>query len=312
MNNNSFKYIKLGVGNCWADHCISNNIIRIGFNAGNESVFEMCIQRRWERVEDYWKEYGVGTPRQHTNQMRSFFESGSSVVWVTFHKNRLYYCEIDEDSPFIRLADENGSEVCERLVNSSGWKSTDANGTEIFLTSLSTSLTKTGSYRQTICDFSNDVSLYIDRIINCRDNHLDLLFGVQKKAILETLQKAILNLHWKDFEILVDLIFTNLGLKRLGAVGQGQKFFDIAYYEPISKTEYFVQVKTKSSSDDVKRHKEEFAKYKNFNAKFIFVTNSRIENNGYHSEQFELWSGMQITELAFSNGLADWIMKRTL
>ena len=307
-----FKYIKLGSGGKWAEHCIQNNRIRVGFDAGKKYVFEKCINDDWAGIERYWKDLGIGTAKQHTNQMRQFFEADERIIWITFYNNKLYYCRTGEPNTFQRLRDEFGSDTCERPTCNNGWRCTNINGKVLNVTELSSSLTKTSAFRQTICNFSPDVEKYIDRLINCREDELSLAYSDQKSALLKTITNAITRLHWKDFEILSDLIFTRNGLKRVGAIGGPQKFFDLCYVEPMTGNQYFVQVKIKCSKKQILEYKSKSRDYASQNSKFIFVTGSRLDNPIPNDCYFDLWSGEQVAERVYNTGLQEWILSRAM
>lgn len=64
--------------------------------------------------------------------------------------------------------------------------------------------------------------------------------------------------HWKDFEILVDLIFRNAGWRRVSVVGESLKFVDMELEEPITGEQYQVQVKSDATIADFKEYAEQF------------------------------------------------------
>ena len=312
MNNTSYKYIKLGSGGKWAEHCIQNNRLRIGFDSGKKHVFEKCIENDWVGIERYWKQLGVGTAKQHTNQMRQFFKADEYLTWITFHNNKMYYCGTGAPNAYQRLRDQFGFDVCERPTCNTGWRCTNINGEALNVTDLSSSLTKTSAFRQTICNFSPDVEKYIDRLINCREDELRLAYFAQKSALLKIISNAIKRLHWKDFEILSDLIFTRNGLQRIGEIGGPQKFFDLCYVEPMTGNHYYVQVKIKCSKKQIMDYQSKSHDYSTQNTKFIFVTSSKIDNPFPNDLFFDLWSSDQIAEKVYNTGLHDWILARAM
>jgi hypothetical protein len=51
-------------------------------------------------------------------------------------------------------------------------------------------------------------------------------------------------LGWRDFELLVDLVFTSSGWRRVGIVGKTQKTLDLDLILPSTGERAFVQVKS--------------------------------------------------------------------
>jgi len=53
-------------------------------------------------------------------------------------------------------------------------------------------------------------------------------------------KKAIEQLHWKDYETLVDLVFRDTGWIRVSILGQQVKGYDLELREPITQDKYQV------------------------------------------------------------------------
>jgi hypothetical protein len=72
--------------------------------------------------------------------------------------------------------------------------------------------------------------------------------GAQATLIL-AVAAAIKNLHWKDFELLVDLVFRQSGWRRVSAVGEKMKSVDIELEDTITGDQYQVQVKSRATTE---------------------------------------------------------------
>ena len=70
---------------------------------------------------------------------------------------------------------------------------------------------------------------------------------------IETLVRG---LWWKDFELLVDLIFAKLGWQRLSELGKTQRSIDLDVFSPITHDRAFVQVKSNTSPREVRDYWE--------------------------------------------------------
>jgi hypothetical protein len=126
-----------------------------------------------------------------------------------------------------------------------GWRFNDVNGESLTKDRLSGALTKLAAYRGTSCDV--DVTEYVIRRINGHktpDIEPALAAVKEIKAAALGLLKL---LGPKDFELLVDLVFTTSGWRRVGVVGKTQKTVDLDLLLPSTGERAFVQVKSKTT-----------------------------------------------------------------
>ncbi len=77
-------YIKLGEGGRWEKDCITkDNNLRLGYV---EAPHDLCLRGGWQKVleiyEDRRRDEGAAT--RDTNQIRHFYESDETVLWITF------------------------------------------------------------------------------------------------------------------------------------------------------------------------------------------------------------------------------------
>jgi len=59
------------------------------------------------------------------------------------------------------------------------------------------------------------------------------------------IEALVRHLHWQDFEVLVDLVFSGSGWRRRSVVGKTMKFADIEFEDTINAESY--QVKSRST-----------------------------------------------------------------
>ena len=69
-----------------------------------------------------------------------------------------------------------------------------------------------------------------------------------RAVLIHEIRGALGELHWKDFETLVDLLFRNAGWRWLSLLGETMKFADLELEEPINHERYQVQIKAKADS----------------------------------------------------------------
>jgi hypothetical protein len=68
----------------------------------------------------------------------------------------------------------------------------------------------------------------------------------------------IQQLSWKDLELLVDLIFSTTGWRRVSRVGATQKTIDLELVLPTTSEKAFVQVKSRAGVADVREYVQKF------------------------------------------------------
>jgi hypothetical protein len=212
------RYIKLGEGGIWEAECLERGIIRFGFDSARPDRFSLCRSRRWSELTESFISQGrdKGTATRFTNEARLFFEDSGATLWITFVGERLCWGLLTQDAPEIH---SDGRGVWRVVARSWRWK--DLNGEELTKDRLSGALAKLASYRGTSCDV--DVADYAVRRINGQKTP-----EVERALIaLEEMKRPSLELMKllgpRDFETLVNLVFSTSGWRRLGVVGRTQK-----------------------------------------------------------------------------------------
>jgi hypothetical protein len=102
-------------------------------------------------------------------------------------------------------------ERCRDLV--APWSNTNVKGEILTVGSLSTRLTKVAAYRQTICGV--EAFDYLVRRINAVEEPVVAEARIAKAAMVASAVELIAGLHWRDFEVLCDLIFSRSGCRAL-------------------------------------------------------------------------------------------------
>lgn len=305
------RYVKLGDGGKWWPECRDKKILRLGFNSGSPEVFDLATKCDWSSIKKYWSNQHVGTPTQHTNQMREFFEDVGDTLWITFEGGCLYYAFTNGDQ-IIKESSTNDSQLTSyRSLTVEGWRNTDSQGNELRREGLSGRLTKTAAYRQTICALQKDVEAYLRNRLNCVVSQ-DLLNALSMISNLEkSIQPLIKLLTPSDFELLVELIFSNSGWRKTTTTGGNQKTTDLDLYNPITNKQIWVQVK---STTDPAKFNEYFEKH--FSERASYETMYYVFHSGGVGEipseenQIVVWDIQSIAKQVVANGLVDWLVNK--
>jgi hypothetical protein len=238
------RYIKLGEHGRWEQECIKSGTIRMGFGTAQSERFGLCLTGQWSKVAESFVAEGKdkGTATRFANELRLFFDDDGSVLWITFVGERLYWGLLDLTAP---VADVNG---VSRSVHG-GWRWADVYGDPLTKDRLSGALTKLAAYRGTSCDV--DVADYVIRRINGRKTpEIERAMAASSEMKSATLDLLRL-LTPQDFELLVDLVFSTSGWRRVGLVGKTQKTLDLDLTLPSTGERAFVQVKSKTTSAEL-------------------------------------------------------------
>lgn len=236
-------YIKLGEGGSWERECLRQGIVRFGFGSTREDRFPLCRAGKWDDLTKSFIDEGKtrGTATRFTNETRLFFEDDGTTLWITFIGEQLFWGLLTSAPPE-RHADGRGV----RRSVAGGWRTTDLRGEPLTKERLSGALTKLAAYRGTTCGV--DVSDYVVRRINGlkseKVEHAQATLKQMQQDALELMR----DLGDRDFEILVDLVFTTSGWQRQRAVGKTQKTLDLDLLLPSTGDRAIVQVKSSTTS----------------------------------------------------------------
>lgn len=292
-------FIKLGSKGGWEDECIRQGVIKIGFREFNHRA---CKKGQWNRAMpiSLRQRLTQGKTTDFLRQVKAFYESGPSALWITFFGNRMWWCFAEK---LVKRTDE-GDKI-RRVIGR--WRNTDVNGDYLSFDKVSGKLLKVRGYQSTICSVEPALAL---RQINAE-------VSADVKGTRETLQqlrkfigRMIADLHWKDFELLVDLIFTRAGWQRIRDRGGPEKTVDLVIASPVLGEQAMIQVKSKSSKREFETYWRQFTKSKDFSHCFYVVhtPDKSLERVPKH-KKLRLLLAEDVAELAINAGLTEWILK---
>jgi hypothetical protein len=299
------RYIKLGQAGKWERESIDKGIIRFGFGTAAPDRYAICRAGRWDELARSFEAQGEpkGNATRFTNETRAFFEADESTLWLTFVGERMYWGFLDE-SPAEPHADMKGTW---RPVRG-GWNSTDIAGSPLTRDRLSGSVTKLTAYRGTSCRVEPSVADYVVRRINGQRTP-----EVERAlAAAEGLREAVVALMRllgpRDFELLVDLVFSASGWRRLGIVGKTQKTLDLDLLLPSTGERAFVQVKSATSQGELDDYVQRLADAGPYDRMF-FVYHSG--NASTSDERVIVIGPNKLAEMVLDAGLVDWLVRKT-
>jgi hypothetical protein len=302
INPKSALYVKLGGGGDKEEECLQNGTIYGGWN---KIPHDLCLSGNWDEVRNILikqlhMEKGAATRKM--KQIRNFYESDSQTLWVTFYKEHLYWCFANHE---IEQLDDNSKR--RKTVN--GWSCKDINGNELWFSNISGTILQTQRFAGVICGFSEEDMVYLSRKINGEDLPSIKQVNIARKQLVEALQDIVASFHYKEFELLVDLIFREAGSLRIGELGGHQKGIDIELFSPVTNETYFVQVKATAGMEEYYEFSSLIDKSRK-NIKYYFVVNNpskelaEVNKNG----DIRCWFAEDIAEYVVTYGLVSWVI----
>jgi hypothetical protein len=239
-------YIKLGEGNCWAKVAFERSILPLGFpQISHEQALTAIQTKDLQPIKDVYEQnrgFARGTATRYSNEIWKFYTAGTDVLWITFVDGRLWWCFADAEV-FPNLADDPDATGSRYRKTNGGWRDKDVKGQTLWINALRGSLTTTAGFRGTICrvrEFD-----YLKRLLNGEKTAETVAVSTARLTLIDALEPLIRGLHWKDFELLVELVMTQGGWRRVSAIGGTQHTTDLELELPLTGERAIVQVKSK-------------------------------------------------------------------
>ena len=293
-------FIKLGSKGGWEEECLKQNVLKVGFK---EADHQLCQQGKWGNIfqESFCQNRKPQTITDFQRQIKIFYESGPEVLWITFYRDRLWWCYSEKQ--VTRLSD--GNKIRPVIGR---WKDTDIEGKPLTFDRLSGMLLKVRGYRQTICVVESALAL---RAINAQISPEAEIARTTINQLTQEIARLVKHLHWKDFELLVDLILTRAGWQRIRELGKTEKSLDLEVISPVLGELGMVQVKSQSTKREFEEYWNQFNQSKSFSRFFYIVhtPDKTLEQIPKH-DKLRLLMAEDVAELAINSGLTEWILKK--
>lgn len=304
----SVVYIKLGQGGAWEDASLQND--RLDFGLPSDPV-EEADNRDWGNVRQAYLDQGLkpAIATAYTNEIRTFFETGPETLWITFARGRLWWAFAGQRAERVG-GDDLLNGVWSRKTKG-GWRSKNLLGEPLTLDRLSTRLTKLAGYRRTICSVKD--ADYVLRIINAEPDPLTKSVNDARVQLERSLGEKIAQLRWDDFELLIELILTRSGWRRLSEIGGFQKDVDLVLEQPVTGERMLVQVKSQADQATLNEFADRLATHSSQN-RIVFASHTHIKaKKPLHTptSQVDLLDRSRIARLSVECGAIDWILDRT-
>lgn len=300
------RYIKFGRGGRWVDAALARDELHFGYSSISHQVAQ---SGDWEGVVRQFLEEGRsrGKASDMAREVKDFYSLGDDCLWVTFAKGHLWWAFA---TPEVKWIGGDGETEGQRTRKTRGpWTNLDVAGKPLRLDELSTRLTQTAAYQQTIC--SVRASDYLLRRINGIEEPSVVRAREARRELIESSSELIASLHWADFETMVDLIFGRSGWQRISRVGGSQKDTDLVMEQPTTNERAFVQVKSRAPQRVLDDYISRFVEDGGYERMF-FVCHSPVGSLVADADRrVHLWTGQALAEMVVKAGLFDWLLEKT-
>ncbi len=111
----------------------------------------------------------------------------------------------------------------------------------------------------------------------------------------------------RDFETLIDLVFSRSGWQRQGVVGKTQKALDLDLLLPTTGDRAFVQVKSKTSQADLAEYLDRLDELVIYYLMFFVYHSGTIETD---DDRVTLLGPDKLPAMVVEAGLVDWLIRK--
>ena len=303
------RYVKLGANGSWEDECRQRGILRFGYETGEPDSAALCREGQWETLAEAWqkvrKRKGRGT--QDANEIRTYWTDPGDILWISFIGDELCwgFLEPGEPAPYDGHDD---AEISSFRRVKGGWSNRDQAGLLLTKSNLPGSVTKVAAYRGTCCRIEQAERL-VARINGIKTPDIERVVNA-KTDLANALVALIRQLGPQDFELLIDMMFTRAGWRRVGHVGGNTRDKDLDLEMPLTGEKAFVQVKTATSEHALQDYVARFKTMPSYSRLFFAYHSSPQPLRAEDADRVSVLGPEAISAHVIEAGLVDWVVGR--
>lgn len=297
---NRVRFIRLGEGSSWAEECLRSDTLRVGFWLNEH--FDLCTKAKWQELARAFEKHGKskGIATNFVTQVRAVMEDDGTTLWVTFYAGRMYWTFIDPRvEPWPATHGDEGA-----YRQTRPWRSETIHDVPLWMTALPGWLTKTAGFLGASCDMErpNDVIQRVNGDAIPAVATADRLLGELQTSVVPLLHL----MDWRDFELLVGLIFSTSGWRRQGRVGEEQETSDIEIELPSTGERAFVQIKSATSQPEFDEYRTKFGGSA-YNRMFYAYHQGEIHNA---DPRITVLGPERLAKMIVEAGLVSWVLDK--
>ena len=213
---------------------------------------------------------------------------------------------INEDSiGAVRRAEREDGTRTRKAMN--GWSCVDLKGQPLTIDNLDGRVTQS---RATEAPYVACLREYLLRKIRGEEQPDVQVAKENLESLRRSVEKLIQGSWWKDFELLVDLIFAQSGWQRISVLGHTDKDIDLDVFSPVTNKRAFIQVKSHASHETFNNSVARFREMNQFNEMYFVVHTSDPELGNRSSEGVYVLGLMRLSHLVINAGLVNWLITK--
>lgn len=301
------RYIKLGPGGVWEPSSLDGGRIDWGMPTNPHGAANAAD---WVAARQFYIDNGSapGPATGFTRELRDFYTLSADCIWITFARGHLWWALA---APAVTLTGgdaKHEGEAYRRTIG--GWSNSDVAGTPLTMNTLSTRLTQLAAYRGTICTVREHD--YLIRRINGEEEPLVATAREAREVLVDATRELVRHLHWADFELLVELLLTRGGWRRVSALGGHMKDIDLVVEQPLTGERATVQVKSAADQTTFERCVASFSESGGADRYFFACHTARgtLRTPAGDTGRVHLWGDKELASAAVDAGLVGWLMQR--
>ncbi len=137
-----------------------------------------------------------------------------------------------------------------------------------------------------------------------------LLAHEARARLLVSAAALIVDLHWVDFETLVDILFARSGWHRTSVLGETLKDADLVVEQAVTGETALVQVKSAATQATLDRYITRFDDIGVWSRMFFVCHTPKGSLMTAGRDDVQVWTREAIAERVLSHGLFDWLLGR--
>ena len=308
------RYIKLGQAGAKEEDCFKRGVLCIGFHQFPDfgklprEQIRAASQKYAKTLlrNGHYKNQNKATAK--ANQVADFYLCGDDTLWITFSRGHLWWCFARPEIKYFGADEKRFPYASRERKTVDGWRKTSIGGNSLTMERLDGRLTKTAAYQETICSIKSDAFAYLARTINDETTPEITEAKKRRAAVLESIVALMRSLHPITFELLVDLVFSQSGWRRIGATGGSQETIDIALELPSTGETAFVQVKSETNKPQFNDYIARLNKRSEARMFYVYHTGPRLSAA---QQNVTVVDAERLAEMVLNAGLFDWLIRKS-
>lgn len=312
LSQTSVLYIKNGEHGKWWNAARDNGQVHAGWS---DIPDRLLIQPDYEAIKRIEIEIYTHLGKPHgsavadANALWRLLDKPSQHIWITFEEGCLWWCTVHDRA----VINPNGQSdhsghfwlVCDR-----NWSNKSlVTKRRLAVAILPGTVAATSGFRATVA--KPKASDAILRLIGDERDADAVIASDARITYQAAIGTMIKRLHWRDFELLVDLIFARTGWTRISVLGGTQKGIDLEVENPAVQEIAFVQVKSAAGQGEFNIYYQKFQEQRIRYARMIFAVHTpEGALNPPDDPRVQIWADDRVAQLALRLGLGEWIEGR--